>query len=246
MKPIKKISFMLVAFLLCHQSIKAQKKITFQSLDGLLITADLYHFSEKSPVIVLCHQAKYSRGEYIETAKKLKDIGYNCLAPDLRSGIEVKGVRNQTHQKALDKHLPTEYIDAEQDMIASVNFAYEKYDRKVILLGSSYSASLALKIGKENKKVAAVIAFSPGEHFGKKLNLQKAISGLKKPVFLTSNRKEVQALSELAAAIKSEIKIQYIPEVAGFHGSKALWNDKEGFEGYWKALKDFLRKIKKT
>jgi len=152
--------------------------------------------------MVLCHQAKYSRGEYRETAKKLTGIGYNCLVPDLRSGVEVNDVRNQTHFRALDKHLPTDYLDAEQDIVAVVNFAHEKYDRKIILLGSSYSASLALKIGKGNKKVAAIIAFSPGEHFGKKLNLKKEINGLKKPVFLTSSKKESQALALLSNTLK--------------------------------------------
>ena len=247
MKTIKTTTLVIVGFLLCSHLAKAQKTFTFQSLDGLLITADIYNVSgkiqPKSYTIVLCHQAKYSRGEFRETANKLNNIGYNCLVPDLRSGVEVNDVRNQTHFRALDKHLPTDYLDAEQDIVAVVNFAFEKYDRKIILLGSSYSASLALKIGKGNKKVAAIIAFSPGEYFGKKLNLRKAIAGLKKPVFLTSTRKESQALAELAEVIKSNIKIRYIPKTAGFHGSKALWSDNEGNEGYWKAMKEFLRKI---
>ena len=247
MKTIKTTTLFIVGFFLCSHLVKAQKTFTFQSLDGLLITADLYSVSkgipQKSYTIVLCHQAKYSRGEYKETAKKLTGIGYNCLVPDLRSGVEVNDVRNQTHFRALDKRLPTDYLDAEQDIVAVVNFAFENYDKKIILLGSSYSASLALKIGKGNKKVAAIIAFSPGEYFGKKLNLQKAIAGLKKPVFLTSSKKESQALAELAEVIKSDIKTRYIPKTAGFHGSKALWSDNEGNEGYWKAMKEFLRKI---
>ena len=64
--------------------ISAQKTKTFPSKDGITITADLYEIDSASPVILLCHQAGYSRGEYIESAKRLNKFGFNCLAIDQR------------------------------------------------------------------------------------------------------------------------------------------------------------------
>src|SRR6185295_20180637 len=80
--------------------ISAQQTITFPSPDGITITADLYEVDSSSPVILLCHQARYSRGEYIETAKRLNKFGFNCLAIDQRSGKECNAVNNATAEAA--------------------------------------------------------------------------------------------------------------------------------------------------
>ncbi|MCB0458801.1 MAG: hypothetical protein KDC74_02130, partial [Flavobacteriaceae bacterium] len=47
--------------------------ITFYAKDSVLITADTYFLKDIPPTVLLCHQAGFSRGEYIETAKKLND-----------------------------------------------------------------------------------------------------------------------------------------------------------------------------
>jgi len=60
--------------------------IEFPSKDGLMITADSYEMLPGKGFILLCHQADFSRGEYTETAKRLNEMGYNCLAIDQRSG----------------------------------------------------------------------------------------------------------------------------------------------------------------
>ena len=79
-----------------------QKTIEYPSKDGLKITADLYESkkSNSDTFILLFHQAGWSRGEYNETAPKLNNLGYTCLAVDQRSGGEVNNVTNQTHLRA--------------------------------------------------------------------------------------------------------------------------------------------------
>ncbi len=57
-------------------------------------------------------------------------------------------------------------IDAQQDIESAIDFLAKKYKSMVILLGSSYSSSLALLEGVSNDKVKAIIAFSPGGYFG--------------------------------------------------------------------------------
>ena len=79
------------------------KTINFPSKDGLSITADLYLIKEAKDIILLCHQAGFSRGEYVETAKRLNKLGYSCLAIDQRSGKVVNGIVNQTAKLAIEK-----------------------------------------------------------------------------------------------------------------------------------------------
>jgi predicted alpha/beta hydrolase len=74
------------------------EKITFPAADGLEVTADLYRASEDlaTPMIVLFHQAGFSRGEYLQIAPRLGGMGFNCLAVDQRSGKATAGVTDET------------------------------------------------------------------------------------------------------------------------------------------------------
>lgn len=218
------------------------QKISFPSSDGLIVTADLYFVNDTLPFIVLCHQARYSRGEYMETASEFCSLGYNCLVPDLRSGKEVNGIYNETASLAAKKGMPGEYLDAEPDMIAAINYAYQKSGKKTVLVGSSYSASLALKIAATNKKVCAVLAFSPGEYFGDKLNLKKTIEGLTVPVFVTSSKDESASVTELTSELKTKTK-HFIPKGEGKHGSSALWKNNPSHQEYWTAVRSFIKQL---
>ncbi len=223
----------------------AQLKINFPAKDGLNVTADWYPVADSLPVILLCHQAEYSRGEYIQTALKLNKFGFNCLAIDQRCGNEINGVKNETAVEAARRKKGQTNLDAEQDITGAIDYLYEKYKKRIILMGSSYSASLVLKIAKENDRVFAVAAFSPGEYFEQKDFVAKHIDGLNKPVFVTSSRQEADAVTDLVKDVGSMIKLQYIPIAAGDHGSKVLWSINSYNEEYWIALMSFLDKMKK-
>jgi dienelactone hydrolase len=222
----------------------SQQTITFPSLDKVPITADLYKINDTATYIVLCHLSDHSRGEYIETAKQLNDLGYSCLAIDTRTGNEIFDIKNQTSIEAKKLNKPTNYLDSEQDIIAAVYYADSLSNGKgIILFGSSFSASLALKIGTVNSKVKAVIAFSPGEYFGKQLDLKKAIKKLNKPVFVTSSKDEAKEVAILVKGIKSKSKVQFIPKEKGEHGSISLWSYNPNNADYWEALEHFLNKF---
>jgi dienelactone hydrolase len=160
-------------------------------------------------------------------------------------GNEVNGITNETTADAKRKKKPLSYIQAEQDIEAAIDWLYKKFDRRIILMGSSYSASLALKIAKENDKVFAVVAFSPGEYFDTKDFIAKRSAGLRKPVFLTSSKEEAAAVTELTKDIISLVKVQFIPRGKGDHGSKVLWSTSPENQDYWAALISFLNRMKK-
>ncbi len=224
--------------------IKAQTKVTFQASDQLTVTADFYDTekdSKNAQWVVLFHQAGFSRGEYKETAARIVKLGYNCLAVDLRSGEEVNFIRNETAIEAAKKKLPTGYIDAKKDILAAIDYAFEKSKKPIILFGSSYSASLALVVAKGNSKIKSVVAFSPGEYFENVLNVQNALKGYDKPVFAACSKKEFEYLQELLTNITKDKTIFQPQAGEGEHGSKALWKANKSNSEYWMALVSFLK-----
>ena len=231
----------LLLTVLCMQHIVAQKQtVNFYAKDSAIITADTYFLKDMSSTILLCHQAGYSRGEYIQTAKKLNALGFSCMAIDQRSGKEVNGVVNETAINANSKKLNVGYAGAKQDVDAAINYLYELNGNKpIILVGSSYSASLALWIASENKKVKAVAAFSPGEYLKGK-NLAEIIKPLKIPTFVTSSKRESSSVEKLLRNVDNNYVIQYKPIENGIHGSRAIWKTTDGYAGYWNAFKTFL------
>ncbi len=221
--------------------------ITFPSADGVMITADLYApHGKEAPFIILFHQANWSRGEYMEIAPKLNEMGYNCLAVDLRSGGTINNVPNQTKNAALAKLKGTEYIDALPDVVAAVNYADKHLaEGKLILWGSSYSSSLVLKTAADMPdRVDAVLAFSPGEYFTSQGKPRDYITSdmhkLTQPVFITSAHNEKSNWWGMYVAISGSRKTYFWPSSTGNHGSRALWSKFPDSREYWKAVKTFL------
>ena len=215
--------------------------IEFPSIDSLTITATHYHIGNDSPTIILCHQAGWSRGEYNEIAPKLNAMGYNCIAIDQRSGGEINGVTNETKARATTAGKGTNFVDAKQDITATIEWAHEYYNKDMILWGSSYSSALALIIAKENASVSTVLSFSPGEYlasFG--VNVGTSMDGLNKPSFLTSSKAEEGQTKLLFDRITASNKVHFVPTGNGEHGSRALWEDKTDHAEYWVAITAFL------
>ncbi len=211
----------------------AQKPIRFPARDGVKITADQYIYHKDSSYIILCHQAKSSRGEYNEIAGRMGKLGYNCLSIDLRSGMEFNYKINETAMEARQRGLPDEYMDAEADIVDAIEFVKRISKRRIILMGSSYSASLALKIASEDKIVSTVVAFSPGEYFGSLVSIQKIITGLDIPVFITCKASEVPYVKDLVSGITSKKMITFYPKTGGKHGAESLFKNNPNNQEYW-------------
>lgn len=226
--------------------IDSPKLVEFLSLDSLPISASLYQIDQSSPFILLCHQAQFNKFEYAGIAERLNEMGFNCLAIDQRSGGPIGDNQNETYLKAIKSGKPIEYLDAEIDIVAAINYLTENYTSKVILWGSSYSSTLALYLAVEDDRVKAVISFSPGDYFADiKGSLVDKLQNFSRPMFLTSSKREAPAVTALLQKHELlENQVQFIPEGVGHHGSRALWANQQGGEEYWKAIADFLNQIK--
>lgn len=240
---VLKISVLMLLLLFVKISF-SQDIVTFKAKDGLTITANQYIMDSTYSFILLFHQAGSSKGEYIETAKKLLKLKYNVLAVDLRSGEAVNFIPNSTALEAKTKGFKHSYIDAQQDIVAAINYAFTINNKPIILFGSSYSASLCLLEGKNNNKVKAVIAFSPGEYFEPQIEVQEEITGYNKKIFVAATQLEEKYVKILMSGVSSKYKTVFIPkEGVGEHGSKALWKTSATQREYWLNLFLFFKQI---
>jgi len=221
------------------------QKVEFPSLDSLTISALVYEINSEAPVILLCHQARFNKYEYEGIAQKLNERGFNCVAIDQRSGGSIVASVNETTLRALEQGLPIDYLDAEQDITAAINYVSDRYNKPIILWGSSYSATLALYAAVNNKNVFAVVSFSPGNYFAEqKGSLIEKLADFEKPMFITSSKNEIKYIDELLKDHQlNENQVHFKPQEAGHHGSRALWEKQVGGQEYWKALDGFLEKI---
>lgn len=221
--------------------------VTFRTADGVTVTGDLYLTDDLSaPFVLLCHQAGYSRGEYLELAPKLTKLGYNCLAIDQRSGRGINGITNETAKAAKDAGLPVGYSDAYPDLEAALDYILQQYHPKQIFAwGSSYSASLVLILAAEHpQEVQAALAFSPGEYFSfQDKHISDYAAKITQPVFLTSAKSEEQAWRGIADSVSSAGSVFFVPQGSGVHGSSALLESTKNNAEYWAAVEDFLQSL---
>jgi dienelactone hydrolase len=215
--------------------------------DHVQVFGDYYSTDKReNPLILLFHQAGSNRGEYETIAPMLVTLGFNALAIDQRSGGNAWGRTNETVQR-LGKS--TGYDEALLDLEGALQWAKSSAQTgPIILWGSSYSAALVFLLAANHRgEVNAILAFSPGEYLGGSSTVRKAAAQVSIPIFVTSAKdpKEIAAAKSILDASPSVEKIQFIPQIAGVHGSSTLRKDQnsDGVEENWPAVKHFLAKF---
>jgi dienelactone hydrolase len=235
---------LLVAMMVMASPVQAQEPVVLTASDGVKVYGDFYPAASKSaPYILLFHQAGSNREEYAPIAPRLVKLGFNCLAIDQRSGGGMWGRENETAQ-----HLghSAEYLDALADIEAALAWARSSgRNGKVLVWGSSYSAALVfLLTAKHGDEIAGVLSFSPGEYLGSPHLVRDAAAKVTVPIFVTSAKdaEEIAAAKAILAASPSQSKTQFVPQIAGVHGSSTLRADrnKAGEAENWQAVETFL------
>jgi pimeloyl-ACP methyl ester carboxylesterase len=235
----------LLALLPATLATAAPKPVQFRAADGVTVYGDYYtNGNPHRPLILLFHQAGSNRGEYSTIAPRLVEAGFNCMAIDQRAGGDMWGRKNETVE-----HLghSASYLDAERDLDAALNWSRTVEKKgKVILWGSSYSASLVFVVAAQHPdEVSGVLSFSPGEYFERKDMIRKAAARVHAPVYITcgSGAKEAANARPIYEAVASKDRVFFLPPT-GVHGSKTLRTDSDaaGAARNWQEVLAFLKK----
>ncbi len=234
---------MVLPLLFSFQVIR-KSKVSFYSEDGIKITADHYYSKKSNPYIILLHQEGASRGEFDSIADRFIKMNYNCLAVDLRSGDRYGFTVNETALEARENSLSTSLMESIKDVRASVEYVKKMSDHPVILLGSSFSASLAIIAAKADTAVKAVVAFSPGEFFLPVTEIKNELQDFNKPIFAGFSEEEAPYVREMfSLSTSNKISLFYPSYNAGKRTAEALLSSNDSNDEYWLALLIFLRSL---
>ncbi|WP_028123458.1 alpha/beta hydrolase family protein [Epilithonimonas tenax] len=224
------------------------KTVHFSTSDGLTVFADYYSGKNgRGPVIILYHQAGFSRGEFRNIAPRLVGLGFNILAVDLRSGDMVSQVTNLTEKEAIKKGKSTAFVDAIPDLEASYEYAKNQLrSKKIIFWGSSYSASLGFYMAaKHPNAYKALIAYSPGEYFRiENKNIAEFAKDVKIPVYTSSARNEESNWRPIYNSVQSKKQFYLPSKTQGHHGTMALSTFYDDSEENWQAIIPFLKTLR--
>lgn len=217
--------------------------------DGVTMTADWYS-AEKARagkpaevVIVACHMARASRGEYRSIAPRFTALGWDVLAIDQRSGEKFGDVLNETSKSATTALGGTQGFQASYpDLDFAVKWAKELAPKaKVVLAGSSYSASLAIRYAaRVDGQADLVLAFSPSECLND-WTVAKDAKDARIPVFVTcgGGAREREKAQPIADALPEAVRHTWWPAESSKakHGAQALIADEAAArDALWKKI----------
>jgi alpha-beta hydrolase superfamily lysophospholipase len=206
---------------------RGPKEITLTTEDGIRIWADVYSAPEgkKAPLIMLFHQGGGdARGEYGPIVPRLLQQGFNIIAIDLRKG----GTRFESANRTVEnlKGQEFSFCDAYKDLEATLRYVKkEGFTGKRLAWGSSYSASLAIRLGSDySNDLAGVLAFSPaGSGPMESCKPDSYIPNLKLPLLALrpASEMEIESARQQFALFQKYGKQTYIAK-NGVHGSSML------------------------
>ncbi len=134
-----------------------KKATSFESADGASLAGDLYLASHTAPAVVLVHRMHAQRLELAPLADKMAaaEKRFTVLNFDLRGHGDSKPPEK-------DKKGPARF---DADVVAAIDHVVEVTQEKVprvLLVGSSFGATLVARVTKGQPKVTGMALLSPG------------------------------------------------------------------------------------
>lgn len=223
------------------------REVTFKPTDGLTIYGDLVVQDEDLKTVLLFHQGGSNvRGEYSYTLPVLYSMGYNILAIDLLGGGGLFDQPNRTVNNA-PSDINASYCDAETGIQAAIDYAVSIGLKDLILVGSSYTATLVIRVGAQNNdKVSGIMAFSSSS--GGPMTPCRpddVLENLDIPLLAVRPQKEmeIESVASQLEMIKSYGHQTYVAS-QGVHGSSMLHPDRsKDAEKTWEVVRLFLEGV---
>lgn len=246
--PTLLIALLLVAL---AASADAQEHHRFLSADETEVHAYLYAPERVAHnlTILAFHQAQGdARGEYGPIAERLVELGYEVMAVDLRSGGDRFGGENQTVR---DLGHSTGYCEAMPDVESAYSYLHSiRPKRPIVIMGSSYSAALVLRLAAVNPpRLAGVVSFSPASGGPlEKCSGEEVSDAIEAPVlvFRPASEMEIESVQKQAQVFEQQGHEVYVAD-PGVHGASMLVEERVDarVEATWSKLIEFLRKAER-
>lgn len=225
------------------------EEVSFITTDGVEVFGDLYTSKNSKGTLLLFHQGgSNARAEYEGILERLQNFGLTILAIDQRSGGQMYGSYNRTIYN-MDPFVGYPMCAAYTDLEASLQYALDNnLSNPIIVLGSSYSAALAVQLAaKYQDSIDGILAFSPAS--GGPMadcKIDPYVDGLEVPlmVFRPTNEAQIPSVVEQLEMVRAAGHEVYVAE-NGNHGSSLLHPDRvEGSVAEnWAAVEEFIIKI---
>jgi hypothetical protein len=100
-----------------------------------------------------------------------------------------------------------------------------------------------MKTANRNRRVAAVIAYSPGEYFSP-VSVKDWLKDFDRLIYVSSSKREQPFVTELVKDIPAQFLTIYQPPGDGVRGAPALWNSHPQASECWMSLMMFINKVK--
>jgi pimeloyl-ACP methyl ester carboxylesterase len=225
-------------------AVHAGEPVTLQASDGGAVYGTLSRHEsgrQADAILLLFHQAGASRHEYDPLVPVLTRMGYDTLAIDQRSGDGLFGGRNETVTK---RGGSADYLDALPDLEGALAWARARGYARIAVVGSSYSASLAIVLAARHPQdLAAVASFSPGEYFDDKDMIKRAAAKITVPFYVTTRPEEEDKVAEVLRDAHGG-NLTHYRQAVGVHGASTLVQarDPKGYADNLRSFTDFLRR----
>jgi pimeloyl-ACP methyl ester carboxylesterase len=127
-------------------------EVSFQSTDGIQLTAWLIHGDRDAPAIILCHDLGESKAAFLDAAVPLQRSGYNLLIPDFRGHGKSGGTGSSLG--TLERY----------DVLGAIDFLRTRRDLeadRIGIWGIGMGAYAGLLAAAERQEVVALALDSP-------------------------------------------------------------------------------------
>jgi pimeloyl-ACP methyl ester carboxylesterase len=108
----------------------AQQRVSFQTQDGGVVSADLYGKSERA--VVLAHGGRFNKESWKEQVPSFLNAGFRVLAIDFRGRGQSRGPQSKSGEDG-----------AEFDVLAAVRYLHNTGAKTVSIVGASFGGEAA-------------------------------------------------------------------------------------------------------
>jgi alpha-beta hydrolase superfamily lysophospholipase len=148
--------------LLLPRVMRASETVHFRSADGVNLVGTLSKpAAAPKEVLILLHMLGRDRSSWDDFAASAVGNGSLILSVDLRGHGESR--TSDSGELDYTKFAPAEFGAMTADVAAAVALVHERTSARVILIGASIGANVALTYAATDTSVAAVVLLSPGD-----------------------------------------------------------------------------------